>query len=168
MGGHNKIAMADLRYFTTDLGFTDVQTVLQSGNLVFKGSPRTAASLEALFEKEIAKRLGVTINFVIRTAAEWGKLVAANPYQKETEADPGHLVAILLKDLPSPKNCAALKAAIKGREYFHADGRTLYAYYPDGQGESKFTAPLIDRILGTTCTARNWNTVLKLAKLTGE
>jgi uncharacterized protein (DUF1697 family) len=168
VGGHNKVAMAELRALAKDIGLINPQTVLQSGNLVFESAARGAPALEALLEKETAKRFGLAASYLVRSAAEWTKLVAANPYEKETKADPGRLVAILLKDAPASKDCAALKAAIKRREYFHADGRTLYAYYPDGQGESKITAPLIDRILGTTCTARNWNTVLKLAKLAAE
>jgi uncharacterized protein (DUF1697 family) len=159
--------MAELRALAKDIGLHNPQTVLQSGNLVFQCPSRGAPALEALLEKETAKRLGLAVTTFVRSGAEWTKLVAANPYPREAKADPGRLVAILLKNALMPKDCAALKAAIKGREYFHADGRTLYAYYPDGQGESKFTAPLIDRILDTTCTARNWNTVLKLATLVG-
>ncbi len=159
------VAMADLRALTTNLGFEDVQTVLQSGNLVFSGATRTTASLEALLEKETAKRLGLDTSFMIRTAAEWTKIVAGNPLRDEAKNDPGRLAVIFFKDKPAKKNLDALRGCISGREYFEASGRELYAVYPDGQGNSKFTLSLIDRKLETRGTGRNWNTVLKLAKL---
>jgi uncharacterized protein (DUF1697 family) len=168
MGGRNKVAMADLRALAADLGFDDVRTVLQSGNLVFKGAARASGTLEKLFETETTKRLGLGTSFFVRTAAEWKKIVAGNPFRDEAKSDPSHLAVMFLKDRPAKKDLEALKSAVVGREYFHASGRELYAAYPDGFGNSKFTLPLIDRRLQTTGTGRNWNTVLKLAKLAGE
>jgi uncharacterized protein (DUF1697 family) len=75
---------------------------------------------------------------------------------------------MLMKDKPSPKAIAALKGSIVGHEYFEAHGRELYAFYPDGFADSKFTTSLIDRKLETTVTARNWNTALKIAKALGS
>ena len=161
------VAMADLRALAADLGFDAVQTVLQSGNLVFKGDACTTASLEALLEKETAKRLGLDTSFMIRTAPEWKKIVAGNPYRDEAKNDPGRLAVIFFKDKPAKKNLEALKDCRVGREYFQAGSRELYAVYPNGQGNSKFTLPLIDRKLETRGTGRNWNTVLKLAKSVG-
>jgi len=167
MGGHNKVAMADLRDLATSLGFTDVRTVLQSGNLVFNGAARTAAGIEKLFEIESTKRLGLTTSFFVRTAAEWKKIVAGNPFLDEAKSDPSHLALMVLKDKPAKKSLDVLKGCIVGREYFHASGRELYAVYPDGFAKTKFTLPLIDRKLQTLGTGRNWNTVLKLTKLAG-
>ena len=166
MGGHNKVAMADLRDFVAALGFADVQTVLQSGNVVFRGRMRAPSALEKLFETETAKHFGIDTRFMVRTVAEWKKIVAGNPFHDEAKDDPGHLAVVFLKDKPARKNLDALKANIAGREYFHARGRELYAIYPDGFAGSKFTLPLIDRKLETRGTGRNWNTVLKLARLT--
>ena len=68
-----------------------------------------------------------------------------------------------LKDAPSAAAVKALTAAIKGRETFRAAGRNAYVVYPDGIGRSKLTNALIEKTLETRGTARNWNTVLKLA-----
>jgi uncharacterized protein (DUF1697 family) len=168
MGGHNKIAMADLRDFVSALGFDDVRTVLQSGNIVFRGRTRAPSSLEKLFETETAKRFGIDTRVMVRSAAEWEKIVAGNPFPDEAKSDPAHLAVVFLKDKPARKYLDVLKACITGREYFHASGRELYAVYPDGFAGSKFTMPLIDSKLGTRGTARNWNTVLKLAGLTED
>lgn len=164
MGGHKKIAMSDLREVAEALGYTNVQTLLQSGNLVFAAPSKTATALETQIQTALTKRLGLATHVLVRTAAEWKKLIAANPFAKEAERDPSHLALMLLKDKPSAASVAALKKAIAGRETFEADGRALYAYFPDGFGNSKFTTSLIDRTLSTTATARNWNTVLKIAK----
>jgi uncharacterized protein (DUF1697 family) len=165
MGGHNRVAMADLCDLATGLGFDDVRTVLQSGNLVFKGAARAGGALETLFEKEAVKHLGLSTSVIVRTAAEWKKTLAGNPFGDEAKNDPRHLAVIFFKDKPAKKNVRALKDCIAGREYFCAQGRELYAVYPDGFGKSKFTLSLIDRKLETRGTGRGWNTVLKLAKL---
>lgn len=167
MGGHKKVAMSDLRGLVEEIGLSDVQTLLQSGNLLFSGPSKPTATLEAQLEAALLKRLGLKTALLIRSAAEWKKLILANPFADEAKRDPSHLALMLLKNKPSTAAVAALKKAIVGREYFEADGRTLYAYFPDGFGNSKFTTALIDRTLSTTATARNWNTVVKIAKAAG-
>jgi uncharacterized protein (DUF1697 family) len=163
--GHNKIGMADLRDLAVRLGLKDAQTLLQSGNIVFRSDARTSGQLEQLLEREARKRLGVDTDFFVRTADEWRTLIAANPFPKEAKRDPSHLVAIVLKDEIEPKNVKALQDAITGREVVSAKGRCAYMVYPDGIGRSKVTNALIEKKLGTRGTARNWNTVLKLCAL---
>ncbi len=159
--------MADLRACIAGLGFGHVRTLLQSGNVVFEADGRTATSLEALLEREVAKRLALTTTFFVRTAAQWRQIVDRNPFTNEAERDPGHLLVLCLKDAPPTSRVAALETAITGREKVRARGNTLYAVYPDGVGRSKLTVAVIDKMLGTTATGRNWNTVLKLAALAG-
>ncbi len=100
---------------------------------------------------------------LVRTAAEWSALVAANPFPEVAADDPGHLVAMPLKGKPAAAAVAALEQAIKGRERIAAADRQLYIHYLDGIGRSKLTNALIERHLGLRGTGRNWNTVLKLA-----
>jgi uncharacterized protein (DUF1697 family) len=111
--------------------------------------------------------LGLRTDFFVRTAAEWAKVVAGNPFPEEAERDPGHLVVMFLKATPEANDVAALQAAIPGRETVRAEGKHAYIIYPDGIGRSKLTIDLIERKLGTRGTGRNWNTVLKLAALAG-
>jgi len=165
VGGHTMIAMADLRDLLTKLGFTEVRSLLQSGNLIFQGQRKTTAQLERLLEAETEKRLGLKTDFFVRTPAEWESLIAQNPFRKEAERDPGHLVVLFLKNVPDAGNVDALRAAISGREVIQAKGNHAYVVYPDGQGRSRLTNALIEKKLGTRATARNWNTVLKLGAL---
>ena len=167
LAGKRKVAMADLRAMLTALRFTNPQSLLQSGNLVFQSDARNPAQLERLLETETLKRLKLQTEYFVRTTKEWDAVVAANPFPAEAKKDPGHLVVCALKDSPTPTAVKALQAAIKGRETVRAKGNHAYIYYPDGIGRSKLTAAVIDKHLGTRGTARNWNTTLKLAALAG-
>lgn len=158
VGGRKMVAMADLRDLLTKLGFENVRSVLQSGNLVFD-SPRPAKEVEKLLEKESAARLGLETDFFVRNAKEWDAIIDANPFRKEAKDDPGRLVVLFLK---GTGDGPTLQKAIKDREVARGEGRQLYVYYPDGQGRSRLTNALIEKTLGTRVTARNWNTVLKL------
>lgn len=165
VGGRNMVAMSDLRALFGDLGFSDVTALLQSGNLVFKSDRRATGGLEDLLEKETAARLGVAPDYIVRAAPEWARVIARNPFPKEAKADPSHLLVMFMKTAPTPANAAALQAAIKGPELVRPDGKHLYVAYPTGIGTSKLTGTLIERKLGVRGTARNWNTVLKIAAL---
>jgi uncharacterized protein (DUF1697 family) len=164
LGSHNKISMADLRALAEGLGLASPRTLLQSGNLVFE-SDAPAPKNEAALERAAKKTLGLDTDFFVRTAAEWRALVAGNPFPREAEDDPAHVVAIVLKEPPARAAVAALEHALKGRERVAVKGKVAYAVYPDGIGRSKLTAAVIDRSLRTPGTARNWNTVTKLAEL---
>jgi uncharacterized protein (DUF1697 family) len=164
--GGKSILMADLRAFFAEIGFEGAQTLLQSGNVVFRhGSKTSTASLEARLEGETRKRLKLETRYLVRTAAEWDAAIAANPYPKAAAQDPAHLIAMPLRDAPSPAHAAALRAAIVGRETVEVVGRTAYLVYPDGIGPSKLTINVIEKKLATTGTARNWNTTLKMQAL---
>jgi uncharacterized protein (DUF1697 family) len=168
LGGRTMVSMSDLRALLERLGFQDVRTLLQSGNVVFRGGRRTGSSLEDYLEAEVRKALGLQSNVIVRTSAEWAAVVARNPFPAEAKRDPGHLTVAFLKEAPPAKAVEALRAAIRGREVIQADGRHLYAVYPDGIGRSKLTHALIESKLGTRGTARNWNTVLKVNALAGD
>jgi len=148
LGSHKKVAMADLKKLATDLGYEDAKTLLNSGNLLFRGSG-SAAAVEKKLETEAKKRLGLDTEFMVRTASEWDKIVAANPFPKEAKSDPGHLVVLVCKKAGKPKVSGAKREVVK------PEGREIYVTYPDGIGTSKLKIDVVG-------TARNWNTVLKI------
>jgi len=167
VAGHAAVAMSDLRELLTTLGFKEVRSLLQSGNLVFRSDKQSGAALERLLETEAGKRLDLHTDFFVRTAKDWDTIVAKNPFRDEARRDPGHLVVMALKDAPDAEAVEALRAAIMGRETIHAEGRQAYIVYPDGIGRSRLTNRVIEAKLGTRGTGRNWNTVRKLAELAG-
>ena len=92
-------------------------------------------------------------------------IVDGNPFVREARDDPGRLLTFALARAPGPATEDALRSAIAGREAVRLEGDRLYAFYPDGIGKSKLTPVVIERLLGTRGTGRNWNTVLKLRAL---
>lgn len=165
LGAHNRIAMSALRAMLETLGFDDPKTLLLSGNIVFRSAQGSSAALEEMLEAASAKHLKVTTDYFVRSAKEWRAIVAANPFPQQARSDPGHLLMMCLRDAPSAAQVTALQDSIAGREIVTAKGKHAYLVYPDGVGRSKLTIQKIERALGTRGTARNWNTVLKLAEL---
>jgi len=158
--------MADLRAMMAEMGYGDVQTLLQSGNVVFRVEGKVApAELERVLEHAVEQRLGLRSDVHVRTGAEWASVVAKNPFPEEAVRDPGHLLVLFLKEAPPARGVQALRAAITGRERVQVVGRQAYLVYPDGVGRSRVTSVVLDKHLGGRGTARNWNTVLKLAAL---
>jgi uncharacterized protein (DUF1697 family) len=165
VGGHGALKMEKLKAWLAGLGLAEVRTLLQSGTFVFRANLTTPSSLEQRLETAAAKDLGLETDFFIRSATEWEEVIRQNPFRAEAKADPSHLVVVVLKNAPNPAHVKSLQAAIKGPEVVRVRSRHAYIYYPDGQGRSKLTLTVIEKHLGTRGTARNWNTVLKLAVL---
>ena len=159
--------MSDLRAFFSDLGFSSARTVLQTGNVVFDAPPGDDKALENKLEAECEKRLGLKPDFLIRSIADWGSVVARNPFSDFASAAPASMVVAFAKDAPDPDAIAALEAAAEGLpEKLKVDGREIYIIYPNGQGLSKLNLSKVERKhAGVRATARNWNTVLKIAAL---
>jgi uncharacterized protein (DUF1697 family) len=167
LGGHRSVPMADLRAFAETLGFTEVRTLLNSGNLVFRSAGRSCEQLEKLFEAACEKHLGLRTDFHVRNAAELSAVIKDNPFPAEAKRDPSRLIVFFLKKTPGSKAFVTLQDAVKERERVLGQGRHAFIYYPDGQGRSKLTLGMIDKAIGVG-TGRNWNTVMKLAALTAS
>ena len=165
LGAHNKVAMSELRAMLEKLGLEDPKTLLLSGNIVFRTDTGSSAKLESILEEASTKHLKVTTDYFVRSAKEWQAIVDENPFKKEVKTDPAHVVMMCLRDAPMPAQVKALQESIAGREVVKAKGRHAYFVYPDGIGRSKLTIQKIEKALDTRGTARNWNTVLKLAEL---
>ena len=165
VGGTGLVAMAELRAVAEKSGLKNARTLLQSGNLVFEAGNKSPAAVEKLLEAACAKAFNLTNGIYVRTASEIDAVLARNPFAKQAQDDPGHLHVLFMHEAPPAAAFKALQAAIKGRERVHDDGRHAYIVYPDGSGNSKLTSAVIARHLGAPGTARNWNTVNKLAAM---
>jgi uncharacterized protein (DUF1697 family) len=173
VGGHNKVAMTDLREIVTSLGHADVATYIQSGNVVFS-SPETdadAAGIADALEREIASRLGVRPVVVVLSRAELAGVIADNPYPDE--ANPKSLHAVFRREELSADGVAAVAAAQEraggkgSRDEAMVVGRTLFLHTPDGLGRSELAAQLARPSVAAMAagTARNWATVTRLMSL---
>jgi uncharacterized protein (DUF1697 family) len=159
--------MADFRRVLAEVGHPDAQTVVATGNAVIVAKAADAI-LEARIEKGLETALGQSTDVFVRTGAELAAIVADNPFPAMARDDPSHLVVVFLKGEPEPAAVEALRGKIKGPEEVAAGRGCLYASYPVDIGHSKLTAAMIERALKLRGTARNWNTVLKMAELTRD
>ena len=166
VGGHNKVAMADLRDLAAALGLADATTYIQSGNLLFSCAQADTAELADMLEREIASRLGVRPAVIVLSRGELKQVIADNPFPHEM--NPKCLHAVFRRDEISSAGAAAVAAAVQqARDAGSHDdativGRTLFLHTPDGFGRSELAAQLTRSSVQAAGTARNWATVTKL------
>lgn len=166
VGGRSLVPMAQLRAILLDLAVNNPRTLLQSGNVVFEIRAQTSTTaLEAKLEARAQQCFGRPIAFLLRTAAEWNAIIERNPFSAEAKRDPAHMLVMALKDAPTATAVKALRDGYTGPELIQVHGRDAYLVYPEGIGRSRLTNAVLERKLGTQGTARNWNTVRKLAAL---
>ncbi|MBC8065861.1 MAG: DUF1697 domain-containing protein, partial [Chlorobia bacterium] len=116
VGGNKMVPMKELKAMFVDLGFKDAVTLLQSGNVVFSGKGKSRDDLENLLAGQTEKRLGVKCDYFVRTIEEWDEIIASNPFPKEAEEDPSHLLVAVQRDKPDTEELKAFQAAITGPE----------------------------------------------------
>jgi len=163
VGGNHLIRMAELRELCSGLGLEDVQTLLQSGNVVFRdaGRHRDPRAIASALSNAIEGRLGFRPETVVRTAAEMRTVVDRNPFRdRVTNLDGAKLTVTFLGTVVPDSVLAGVVAP--GSEELHHCGTEVFAYFPDGMGRSKLPALLERSLRGVVTTTRNWNTVLKL------
>jgi uncharacterized protein (DUF1697 family) len=164
LGSHNKVAMPVLRELAEGIGYSDVATYLQSGNLVVTAGTRKPAEVEAAVHDALHRTLGLDIDVLARTGKELTGIVEGNPFGDI--ADDHRQVHVML--LHREPTAAARKALDPGEfdpERFEVGSRCLYFYYPGGYGRSRMaTAPWAKR-LGVPGTDRNWRTMVAMHEL---
>jgi uncharacterized protein (DUF1697 family) len=162
VGGHARVPMARLRELAEELGYADVATYLQSGNLVVSADARPA-EIEAAVADALRTHLDVDVAVMVRTAAALAAVIAANPFGEVT--DPKRLLVNFLAAQPASQRIEALDRDEFTPERFEFGDRCMYQWLPDGVGRSKLAAAPWDRRLGVRGTGRNWRTVLALRDL---
>ena len=163
LGARNRVSMPELRELLTGLGHEDVQTLLQSGNVVLT-SREKGEQLEQALERAIAAELGVASRVIVRTVRELAAVVERNPLG-EVADDPKRYQVSFLSAKLAPEVKKQLEAADVAPERVAVHGREIYAWHPAGIQRSPLVKLLTDEKLGVTATARNWNTVTKLLDL---
>ena len=158
VGGSGKLPMKTLAALCTGLGFADVRTYIQSGNVVFASRKGEAAVQKAL-EGALTEALGKDADVAVRTAAEMAAVVKGNPFPKAPPAKVG--VAFLGKKVTKAMRETVV---IPGKEEVVHGAREVYIHFPDGMGRSKLKLP---KAWGPA-TVRNVNTVGKLAAMAAE
>jgi uncharacterized protein (DUF1697 family) len=164
--GKRKAPMAELRDACAEAGFSNVESYIQSGNLVLS-SDRTAAEIESAIEAIIAERFGFSSEAIARTGAEWSSYAAGDPFP-DAEARPNQLHLCLAKHPPKPDAADRLMERATLGERVALSGNALWIDFAGGVGQSKLTPTILDKAAGSPVTARNWRTVLKLNEMAGR
>jgi uncharacterized protein (DUF1697 family) len=164
LGGRNRVSMPELRELFVALGSEDVETYVQSGNVVFVSSARSAAKLTTAIEERIAGDLGLEVTVILRTRSQLAKLLAGNPFAKR-EKDPVKLHVTFLAARPAAARVRELDAKYGEPDGFRVVGHDVYLHTPGGYGRSKLSNAYFERRLGVPATTRNWKTVTALAEL---
>lgn len=167
VGGTSRIKMEPLRAAYEGLGFNDVRSLLQSGNVVFRSSVKDSRQLTRRIKQELERKFGLEIEVLIRTLPELESIFERSPVLSP-RADPAKLLVMFLSGVPDAQGQARLLKAHKGPEMLEVRGPEVYLYYPDGIGRSKLTTAVLENHLGTVGTARNWNTLGKLVEAARE
>jgi len=165
LGPHRRMKMDALRKVYESAGLRDVQTHLQSGNVVFRTDERDIARLAKRIEKEIEKNFGFFSAVIVRTSAELKDVIRRNPFAERKAIDPSKLLVWFLAVDPGEEARDKVRAIKAEPEELYASGRELYIYFTNGLARPKLSFPAIDKALNTSGTGRNWNSVTKLLEL---
>ena len=163
VSGQKKIQMADLRALFEDLGFQNVTTFIQSGNVIFK--TEEALDLSLRIEKEIFKRYRFNVPVILRTSDEMIAILETNPFIQENHIDTDRLYLTFLAESPRQELITKVEVMNFNPERFVVVGREIYLYCPEGYGRTKLNNNFFEKKLDITATTRNWKTVNKLSEL---
>jgi len=167
IGPHKRLKMERLRNSFEELGFRQVKTYIQSGNVVFAGNgPR--ASLCKKIEEGLERDFGFSVPVMLRTREEMEKVIRGNPLLKEKGVDAAKLHVAFLSDAPSAAAQDKLQALTLAPDRACCLGKELYFYFPNGVSGSSLWKHSLDRVLAVTATMRNWNTVNQLCAMAKE
>jgi uncharacterized protein (DUF1697 family) len=166
VGRAKRVAMADLRALVEELGYGDVRTLLNSGNVVFTTGRKASRNPAARIEKAMTASLGVSARVMVITATELAEIVAANPLLS-VATDPSRLMITVLASAADLHRLEALAKEDWAPEVLALGARVAYSWCPDGIILSRLTIAM-GRVLGDAATTRNWSTITKLHGLAGQ
>lgn len=164
--GHNKIKMAELKSLFIDLGFKNVTTYIQSGNIIFETNKLDTNSIEQQITLSVKKHFNYTINVLVITVNHLKTIFNSNPFLKRENIDITKLHVTLLKNKPNLENVPLIKNLIKNNDdEFEILDKNIYIFCPNGYGKTKLNNNLFEKKLQSAATTRNWKTISKLVEL---
>jgi len=160
--GKRQLKSVELKAVVEGMGFTEVKTILASGNVVFEADDAEPEALERDLHAALEKATGLKSEVFVRNLAELTELVGNNPFPDEARERPSFLVVSFHRDPVDQKAIDRLVASYAGSERMVVIGRELFIDFPDGQGRSNLIPVMAKARLSQANTGRNWNTVQKL------
>ena len=164
VGGHRKVPMIELKAIAADLGFLNVQSYIQSGNLIFSARG-SASGVERTLETALRKHFDFHVEVIVRTEAEWSRY-AESPVFPEAAKNHPHLFLLGCAKRPIKSDALELlRARATNHERIEVKHDALWIDFQTSVGRSKITPTVVDKAVGSPVTMRNWKTVLKLAEM---
>ncbi len=164
VSGHRLIKMDALKALFAGLGCAEVQTYIQSGNVVFRHPETDPKALDAAIQNAIRQQFGFDVPAITLTVQELVAIAKANPFLNDPATDPSHLHVTFLSDIPQPAFAEKLNSISYPPDAFYLLGRAVYVHCPNGYGNTKLTNSLFETRLKVSATSRNWKTVMELVK----
>jgi len=165
LGPHKQLAMADLRAVLSDLGFDGVGTVLRSGNAVLQAPPTDPAAIAARIERALVDTFGLASRCLVLTPEDLHAVVAADPFREVADNGSRYQAIFLFDDPPQPLRTEHDPQSLDP-ERVRVGQRVIYQWCPDGILAAPAVGGFVEKRWKVVTTARNWNTVTKLAALT--
>jgi uncharacterized protein (DUF1697 family) len=163
VGGANKLAMSDLKAIFENAGCSQVQTIIQSGNVVFAAPKTVVGDLPAVVAAHIQRRFALATSVILRSSAEMRAIVEGNPFLR-AGVDPTVLHVMCLADWPGADLVATLDPDRSPPDEFVVRDKEIFLRLPNGVARSKLTNAYFDKVLRTIGTARNWRTMTRLCE----
>ncbi len=168
VSGQKVIKMDALRKMFEDLGYTNVQTYIQSGNVIFQTDSADPRTLEKTIAEGIHNYFALDVPVMVLTAKELLQIVDNNPFMEDGSRDVAHLHVTMLQKLPEASRVELLQqTSFPGEEFMLID-RAVYLHCPNGYGRAKLTNGFLEKKLNVTATTRNWKTTTELLRMTKE
>jgi uncharacterized protein (DUF1697 family) len=170
IGPHKRVKMDDLRKSFEALGFEQIKTYIQSGNVVFKTRKTPTSVLSKRIEEKIVSDFGFSVSVISRSSEEMAKAIELNPFLSDRgsvdeKIDPDKLHVMFLSEVPVPSALKKLSDLIAAPDRCRSIDRELYFYLPNGVSGSILMKKPVDRILAVVTTMRNWKTVNSLHQM---
>jgi uncharacterized protein (DUF1697 family) len=168
VSGQKKIRMAELRDLYESLNLVNVETYVQSGNVVFDSTEGDASELAGLIETQIEKSFGYAVPTFIRDASDFQRIIDGNPFLKKRNEEPAKLYVTFLYSSPSDSKLSNLAIPSNETAEFSIGDKEAFLFCPNGYGRTKLSNNFFERKLGVPATTRNWKTVNALHKMASE
>jgi uncharacterized protein (DUF1697 family) len=165
VSGQKSIKMADLTKLCDTLGFKNISTYLQSGNIIFEYETTDTLIIADTIKKAIRKKYGFEVDTIVRSAHELEKIISGNPLIQKLNIDTDKLHITFLLNHPQEQNVSAIEMAKEDNEIFIIKGREIYLYCPNGYGRTKLNNQAFEKKLKTPATTRNWKTASALLEI---
>jgi uncharacterized protein (DUF1697 family) len=168
VGGNKIIKMQDLKAMFQSLGFEDVRTYIQSGNVVFEGEEQSESLISGIIERQIEETFGFAVSVIMRTLDELEQTIANNPFKLTDKEDFKRWYVSFLPAEPSAEALDKLRIYEDGPDQIRFVGREMYVLYEVSVSQSPLFKVSFDKILGMPVTTRNWNTLNKLVTMASK